>query len=99
MMNVWIGHYKGNPSEWFLVWAETEDAAFLLMDGMEGEPDRRSMKLLKEEGLVSFHARLEKESGEVYAECKPESVVLMEEDNAHIVELLQEPLDVPGDDD
>lgn len=93
MMNVWIGHYKGNPSEWFLVWAETEDDAFLLMDGMEGEPDRRSMRVLNNEGLVNFSAKLATESGETYAEVVPSTLVLMEEDNDHVVELVREPLD------
>lgn len=98
MMNVWIGHYKGNPSEWFLVWAETERQAFLLMDAMEGEPDKRSMRVLRNEGLVNFRAGLAKESGETYAEVEPSTLVLMEEDNEHVVELLREPLDVEGED-
>ena len=99
MMNVWIGHYKGNPSQWFLVTAETEKAAFLFMDAMEGEPDRRSMRLIRNEALVTFHATLATESGETYAEVTPSTLVMVEEDNEHVVELLREPLDVAGDED
>lgn len=97
MMNVWIGHYKANPAEWFLVWAETEAKAFLLMDAMEGEPDRRSMRVLRNEGLVNFRAQLAKESGETYAEVEPSTLVLMEVDNEHVVELLREPLDLEAE--
>ena len=93
MLNVWIGHYKGNPSEWFLVWGESERDAFLMMDAMEGEPDRRSMRVLRHEGLLNFRAELAKESGETYADVTPSTLVLVEDDNEHVVDLLREPLD------
>lgn len=93
MLNVWIGHYKGNPSEWFLVWGETEAKAFLMLDALEAEADRRSMRVLQSEGVLNFRAELAKESGETYADVTPTTLVLVEEDNRHVVDLLREPLD------
>lgn len=95
MMNVWIGHYKENPSEWFIAWGETEEEAWLTIDATDGEPDRRSMKLLTEPGLVSFRAALAKEDDLEYAACQAYGAVWLDPaDGDHVTELLREPLDI-----
>ena len=53
-MKVWIGHYKGNPKEWFVVWAESKHQAFLQIDPIVGEPDLNSFMELTAPGFVDF---------------------------------------------
>ena len=53
---MWVGHYKGNPKEWFVVWAKNEREAFLQIDPVVGEPDMTSLKELRAPGFVDFSA-------------------------------------------
>lgn len=54
MLKVWIGHYKGNPKEWFVVWAKSKNEAFLQIDPLTGEPDLSSFMELTAPGFVDF---------------------------------------------
>ena len=53
-MKVWIGHYKGNPKEWFVAWAKTKQEVFLQIDPIVAEPDMDSLKELHAPGFVNF---------------------------------------------
>jgi len=53
-MKVWIGHYKANPKEWFVVWAKNKREAFLQIDPIVAEPDMTSLKELNAPGFVNF---------------------------------------------
>jgi hypothetical protein len=53
-LKVWIGHYKGNPKEWFVAWAKTKDEVFLQIDPIVAEPDMNSLKELHAPGFVNF---------------------------------------------
>lgn len=53
-MKVWVGHYRGNPKEWFVVWAKNKREAFLQIDPIVGEPDMESLKELHAPGFVDF---------------------------------------------
>ena len=53
-MKVWIGHYRENPQEWFVVWAKNKHEAFLQIDPIVGEPDMESLKELHAPGFVDF---------------------------------------------
>lgn len=64
-MKVWIGHYLGNPKEWFVVWAKNKDEAFAQIDPISGEPDMESLKELHAPGFVSFTVQLKGKHGEV----------------------------------
>jgi hypothetical protein len=54
ILKVWIGHYKGNPEEWFVVWAKDRHEAFLQIDPIVAEPDMVSLKELSAPGFASF---------------------------------------------
>ena len=56
---MWVGHYKGNPVQWFVVWAKNEHEAFLQIDPVTGEPDMGSLKELSAPGFVDFAVDLE----------------------------------------
>lgn len=58
-MNVWIGHYRGNPNQWFVVWAKTKEGAYIEIDNV-GEPDMESLIPIKEAGLVNFQVKVGK---------------------------------------
>ena len=53
-MKVWIGHYKDNPIEWFVVWAKDRQEAFLQIDPLTGEPDLDSFMELTASGFIDF---------------------------------------------
>jgi len=53
-LKVWIGHYRENPQEWFVVWAKNKHEAFLQIDPIVGEPDMESLKELHAPGFVDF---------------------------------------------
>ena len=49
-----MGHYKGNPMQWFVVWAKNKHEVFLQIDPVAGEPDMGSLKELNAPGFVDF---------------------------------------------
>ncbi|MCK4477390.1 hypothetical protein KAU88_02540 [Candidatus Bathyarchaeota archaeon] len=57
-MKIWIGHYSGNPEEWFVVWAKNKDEAFHQIDPISGKPDMGSLKELHAPGFMSFTVQL-----------------------------------------
>lgn len=56
-MKIWIGHYKGNSKEWFVVWAKNEHEAFLQIDPIMAEPDMESLKELHAPGFINFSVK------------------------------------------
>ncbi len=62
-MNVWIGHYKDNPEEWFAVWAKNKNEAFLQIDPIVGEPDLKSFMELTAPGFVGFRPKTREKGG------------------------------------
>jgi len=75
-LKVWIGHYKGNPKEWFVVWAENKHEAGLQIDPVAGEPDMRSLKELKAPGFVDFTADFGGDTGSGLRFLPPEGDVV-----------------------
>ena len=61
---MWIGHYKGNTAEWFVVWAKDRREAFLQIDPIVGEPDMASFKELKAPGFADFTVSFKDEKRE-----------------------------------
>ena len=53
-MKLWIGHILEEPENWFLVWAETEAEALLMVDSTYGEPDVRSLLEIDLPGCLSL---------------------------------------------
>jgi hypothetical protein len=43
-MALWIGHYEGNPVEWFIVQAKNRGEAIVAVDGQYGQPDEDSIQ-------------------------------------------------------
>ena len=66
-MKIWVGHYKGNPKEWFVVWAKSKREAFLQIDPITGEPDMQSLKELTAPGFFDFAVDLKED----YVETRP----------------------------
>jgi hypothetical protein len=54
LLKLWIGHYKDNPEEWFVVWAKDKQEVFLQIDPIAGEPDMTSLKELGATGFANF---------------------------------------------
>ena len=79
-MKIWIGHYRKNPEEWFIVWANSNTDAFRLLDGASGEPDMDSFKEVKKFGFVDFRATLDYSGGLEMVEYEPSELVV--EDDA-----------------
>jgi hypothetical protein len=73
-LKVWIGHYKGNPEEWFVVWAKSKHEAFLQIDPIVGEPDMNSFMELTAPGFVDFTPK-EDEKGDYFGYSPPEEDV------------------------
>jgi hypothetical protein len=73
-VKVWIGHYKSNPEEWFVVWANSRREAFLQIDPIVGEPDMNSFMKLTAPGFVDFTVK-EDENGECFKFLPPEEDV------------------------
>ena len=69
LLKVWIGHYKGNPEEWFVVWAKSKHQAFLQIDPIVGEPDMASLMELSVPGFVDFTPNEDEDGG--YFEYSP----------------------------
>jgi len=65
-LRLWIGHYLGQPEEWFLVWAPNKDEAMVMVDDNVAEPDSRSMKELKEMGMIDLKAVKEEDDTEAF---------------------------------
>jgi len=61
-LKVWIGHYMGNPKEWFVVWAENKREAFLQIDSIVAEPDMDSLMELHTPGFVNFTVEYDEEN-------------------------------------
>jgi len=75
-LKVWIGHYKGNPKQWFVVWAKSKHEAFLQIDPIVGEPDLNSFMELTAPGFVDFTLTpKEDERGEYFEYSPPEGDV------------------------
>lgn len=70
-MNVWIGHYKGNTKEWFVVWAKSKHEAFLQIDPISGEPDMNSLMELNAPGFVDFTVNVKKEGNDDHIKFLP----------------------------
>src|SRR5262245_4302387 len=60
-MPLYVGHYLGNPKEWFLAWGRDKMEAAEYVDCAMGEPDLRSMRRVRGPGFVGFRARVKKE--------------------------------------
>lgn len=73
-LKVWIGHYKGNPEEWFVVWAKSKHEAFLQIDPIVSEPDMNSFMELTAPGFVDFTPKKD-ETGEYFRYSPPEEDV------------------------
>jgi hypothetical protein len=63
-LKVWIGHYKGDPAEWFVVWAKDKHEAFLQIDPIVAEPDLTSLKELTAPGFANFAVSFKDAKGE-----------------------------------
>lgn len=105
-MPLFLGHYLGNPKEWFLAWGADKMEAAQYVDDTLGEPDLRSMKRVRGPGMVGFKAKLARDgSGEdddEYAELRlnPKEIDLgmsggSDENDAWIVKRLKKPLGPP----
>lgn len=71
-MRAWVGHYLGNPNEWFLIFGETVDEALDHVDNEWGEPDRRSIMPIRHPMGFNFRAELEDDgSDHPYAVTRP----------------------------
>jgi len=73
-LKVWIGHYKDNPEEWFVVWTKSKNEAFLQIDPIVGESDMNSFMELTASGFVNFTPKEEK-NGESFKYLPPEEDV------------------------
>jgi len=73
-LKVWIGHYKDNSEEWFVVWAKSKHEAFLQIDPVVGEPDMSSFMELTVSGFVNFTPK-KAEDGKHIAFSPPEDDV------------------------
>ncbi|MEM2905188.1 MAG: hypothetical protein QW587_05565 [Candidatus Bathyarchaeia archaeon] len=60
-----MGHYRGAPREWFVVWAKDREEAFLEIDPIVAEPDMDSLMELRAPGFVNFTVRYDKEEERV----------------------------------
>jgi hypothetical protein len=63
-MKVWLGHYKGAPSEWFICWGQTKDEAINFVDCEVAEPDFDSVRPLEGAGMIQLAAVLPKPDDE-----------------------------------
>jgi hypothetical protein len=68
---VWIGHYQGNPKEWFVVWAKDKEEAFLQIDAVVAEPDMTSLKEIHVPGFVNFTVEFEGKISPEYMRFSP----------------------------
>lgn len=54
-MKIWLGHYVDNTKEWFIAWARDIAELVLMIDGVVGEPDQRSLRQLFAPGFANCH--------------------------------------------
>ena len=54
-MKIWLGHYVDNTKEWFIAWARDIAELVLMIDGVVGEPDQRSLRQLFTPGFANCH--------------------------------------------
>lgn len=102
-MRAWVGHYLGNPNEWFLIFGETVDEALDHVDNEWGEPDRRSIMPIRHPMGFNFRAELEDDgSDHPYAVTRPHpEEMTLGEGGGHwelqewITQRLKEPLGGP----
>ncbi len=62
-MKVWLGHYNGNPKEWFVVWATCVEDAWDVVDQV-GDVETHSLRELVSPGLANFHIDCKEEDVE-----------------------------------
>lgn len=67
-VRAWIGHYMGNPREWFIVFGETVDEALHYVDCAWAEPDRRSLKPIRHVAAMNFKTELASDGEFEYVE-------------------------------
>lgn len=60
-MKIWLGHYVDNAKEWFIAWARDITELVLMIDGVVGEPDQKSLRQLFTPGFANCHVHLSKE--------------------------------------
>jgi len=56
-LKIWLGHYVDNVKEWFIVWARNLTELVLMIDGVIGEPDQRSLRQLLTPGFANCHVQ------------------------------------------
>ena len=56
-MKIWLGHYVDNTKEWFIAWARDMPELVLMIDGVVGEPDHKSLRQLFTSGFANLHVR------------------------------------------
>lgn len=107
---LFIGHYVGNPDEWFLAWGKDLDEAALYVDCENGEPDMDSMREVVGPGFIEFRAKLatleaeeEGEEDELYPELEAAGSASfgtgdgVQENDNWIVERIRDPLGQPNE--
>lgn len=79
-LRAWIGHYMGNPREWFIVFGETVDEALHYVDCAWAEPDRRSMTPIRHVAAMNFKTELVSDGELEYVETRahPDEISLGE---------------------
>jgi hypothetical protein len=60
-LKIWLGHYVDNNKEWFITWARDITELVLMIDGVIGEPDQKSLKQLFEPGFANCHVRFSRD--------------------------------------
>ncbi len=70
-MKLWIGHYLGDPREWFMVWANTKEDAIGIIDAQYGEPDVRSLKQIDRPGCMGLFAKKDESDEEGFYFLEP----------------------------
>lgn len=107
---LFIGHYVGDPEQWFLAWGKDLEEAALYVDCEKGEPDMDSMREVVGPGFIEFRAKLASlqadEEGvpdEFYPELEAAGSVSLgsgegiEENDDWITERIQDPLGEPNE--
>jgi hypothetical protein len=54
-LKIWLGHFVDNTKEWFIAWARDIRELVLMIDGVIGEPDQRSLRQLLTPGFANCH--------------------------------------------
>lgn len=105
-VRAWIGHYMGNPREWFIVFGETADEALHYVDCAWAEPDRRSLIPIRHVAAMNFKTELASDGDSEYVETSahPDEISLGEgegwDDLSEWIKLrMKEPLGDPTERD